>query len=305
MASYPTALCMMALVMRLLKMTDSKEFKNLCTSTVSSLWLVLTAGDAKSLKPEGYEMVWRSFHTFRINSIGKWKEFLRSINLDDSGQHIILVYQYLLQSVLNLLMKDRNELEKPQQPTVEIKPITKEEEQVLRYVAGYVPFALYTKFSKQANAVAQVYCKFLRTWKVCTTDSAKTFLEYTNEWIEAQNRGGLFHVSDGVYLLFRSIENETRTFLTKANIDKLPGIDVQTILNNKILADQKVQRYWCSLTQGKITGDNSKTLLNIIVKKWIKIRTKAFINVYLNLKKASSGTISKKAEKALRKDLTA
>jgi hypothetical protein len=39
------------------------------------------------------------------------------------------------------------------------------------------------------------------------------------------------------------------------------------------------------------------------VKKWIKIRANAFINVYLNLKKAANSNVGRKAEKALRKDL--
>ena len=156
---------------------------------------------------------------------------------------------------------------------------------------------------KQNNETAQTFCKFLKSWQACSTDTVKTFLEYTNQRIVMQNRGGLFRVSDGVYLLFRTMEIETRDCLTVGNLDKFPGVDIQTELSDKIHANKRVQTYWCSLTQQKITGDTSKKLLDMVVKKWIKIRSKAFIDVYLNLKKAKDGNVGKKAEKALRKDL--
>ena len=152
-------------------------------------------------------------------------------------------------------------------------------------------------------ASSQIYCKFLKSWKVSSSTMAKTFLDYTNEWINLQNRGGLYHVSDGVYLLIRSMEFVSRTILTKDKLHGFPHTDLNTTLSEKILSDHKVQNYWCSVTQGKVTGELSKKLLHIVVKKWIKIRTKAFINVYLNLKKYSDQSVSKKAEKALRKDL--
>ncbi|XP_038065776.1 chromatin modification-related protein YNG2-like [Patiria miniata] len=69
------------------------------------------------------------------------------------------------------------------------------------------------------NDTAITYCKFLKSWKVdCSDETARTFLQYTNDWIDKQNRGGLFRVSDGVYLLFRSMEHETCKYLTKNNL---------------------------------------------------------------------------------------
>ena len=61
--------------------------------------------------------------------------------------------------------------------------VTKEEEQISCYVAGYIPFDLHTKFKDQLNETAQTFCKFLKSWKVCCS---KTFLEYTNQWISAE-----------------------------------------------------------------------------------------------------------------------
>ncbi|XP_038062542.1 uncharacterized protein LOC119733034 [Patiria miniata] len=212
---------------------------------------------------------------------------------------------------LGLIVSDRNSHDKPER-TVNVsksEKISKEEEQVLRYVAGYIPFALYKRFKMHKNKVAEMYCKLLSSWKVPSSSNTKTFLDYTHEWIKLQNRGGLFTISDELYIFFRTIENESRTLLTKANLDQFPGVNVKSSLFDKILAQNRVHTYWCSLTEGKIQGECSKLLLDIIVKYFIKIRCKAFIKVYLDLKKSAlkqnstQKKVSKKAEKALRKEL--
>ncbi|XP_022107679.1 uncharacterized protein LOC110988470 isoform X2 [Acanthaster planci] len=304
-SNYPIAMCLMSLIVNLSTASESQEFKDFCTATVSSLWIVVTAGDKKKLKPESYELMWHCFHKFRLNSIEKWKSFLVSLNLYSDGQHTHIAYQYLLQAVVELMLKDRNEFDLPRKQIsdVDTKTISKEEEQVLRYVAGYVPYSLYKQFNRQINTSAKIFCHFLKSWQACPSDTAKTFLEYTNQWVKAQNRGGLFHVSDGVYLLFRTMEIQTRKILSIANLEIFPRCNIQSLVIDQIQAHPRVQTYWCSLTQGKISGANSDKLLNIVIKKWIKIRTKSFLNVYLSLKKASGAHVSKKSEKALRKDL--
>ena len=305
LATYTTAICMMSLVSHLSEKTETREFQDFCLSTVSGLWLVATAGDGKTLKPEGYETMWRTFHKFRLAITGDWNDLLHNLGINEEGQHIHIVCQYLLQAVLQAIIEERNQTDKPMdEPQSEStsQSLSPEEEQVLRYVSGYIPFSLSKKLKTQCNETAQTYYKFLKTWQVSCSDTAKTFLQYTQEWINKQNRGGLFKVSDGVYLLFRAMEQETNKYLTKENMINLAKEDIQTTLMNNILTNRRVQTYWCSLTQGKINGDTSTKLLNLVIKKWIKIRAKAFIKVYLDLKK-SSGTVGKKAEKALRKDL--
>ena len=80
-------------------------------------------------------------------------------------------------------------------------------------------------------------------------------------------------------------------------------MDIYSTLITKMCSHVRIQQNWCSLTKGKITGDNSTKLLTMIVRKWVKIRSNVFINVYLNFKKASDGRASRKAEKALRKEI--
>ena len=83
------------------------------------------------LKPEGAEVMRRAFHQFKLKSIGNWTEFVKTLSIGTDGQHVLITYQYLLQTVLTLLVKDRHATDKDDNVN-----ISKEEEQVLRYIAG-------------------------------------------------------------------------------------------------------------------------------------------------------------------------
>ena len=148
-----------------------------------------------------------------------------------------------------------------------------------------------------------MYCQFLSCWSVQCITSGRTFLAYTKEWIEAQNRGRLFTVSDDVYLFFRAMEVVSRGLLTTSNVHRMSELNINTTLKDKISSNYQVQTYWSSLTNSKLSGDASKVFFDIITRYYIKLRCKSFLKVYLDIRKASSKQVSKKGEKALRKDL--
>ena len=105
-----------------------------------------------------------------------------------------------------------------------------------------------------------------------------------------------------MFTFFRTLENEARPVLSKGNLEEFVGKNIKRCLKAKMMSQSRVHNYWCNLTRGKISGDVSKRLLDSVVNLYIKIRIKAFLKVYLNLKKAA-GQASKKSEKALRKEL--
>ena len=208
-----SSLGIIGLVTQLLLCTQQPEFIDYCNSTVLSLWIILTSCEGKSLKPEAYEGMWRNFHVYRVTSCAEWEKFLKSLNISSRSDHSMkLAFQYLIQSAFSKLMKERNNADLPEkESSTNLNPIEKEEEKVLRYVAGYMytPFALLKKYKRQVNKTAQMYRTFLECWSVQSISSGRTFLTYTKEWIDAQNRGRLFQVSDDVYLFFRSMESVT------------------------------------------------------------------------------------------------
>ncbi len=134
--------------------------------------------------------------------------------------------------------------------------------------------------------------------------SGRTFLTYTKEWIDAQNRGRLYQISDEVYLFFRAMELVCKEFLTISNLHNMSELNINTVLMENISSNYRVQTYWCTLTDNKISGECSKKFLEVIIRFYIKLRCNAFLKVYLDIRKANSkAAVSKKGEKALRKDL--
>ena len=79
-----------------------------------------------------------------------------------------------------------------------------DEENVICYMAGYVPFKLMKVYeTKNTQEDANVLD--------CLSDMAISgpvddFYAYTQEWTQAVNRGGLFEVKDVVYTFFRKLE---------------------------------------------------------------------------------------------------
>jgi coiled-coil and C2 domain-containing protein 1 len=225
---YPSATSVITLVASLLLATDSEDFCNYSTTLVAALWVIASAGDDKFLQPEAMDIVWKKFHEFKLSTahLDNWKSFVNSVGNSSDGSHVNIVYQHILLTIITLLIKDRHVTDLPATSLNNQETLSKEEEQVLRYVAGYVPFALCQKFSKQLNDTAAIFCKILATWRSCTTNSEKTFLESSNEWVQLQNRGGLFIVNDDVYIFFRTLENEARPFLSKGNLESCVGRNV-------------------------------------------------------------------------------
>ncbi|XP_033114336.1 uncharacterized protein LOC117114751 [Anneissia japonica] len=302
-APYPTSIQVLDLATKLLQHADSTQFTDFALDIVTDFWDIVTAGDSKKIKPEANEMVCRVFHQYTLSGGVKWKKLMESLDLDTEGQHVGTLNHFVMRTLLSLILTDRHDKDMPKPKVQEPKPLDQNEEQVVRYVAGYVPYALLKKFKRFSNSTAKTYCKFLSAWKVNGSDTTHSFLDYSKLWIAKQSRGGLFNVTDDVYLFFRTLENENRKYLTISRFNSMPNANVKDIIMNTVLENPTVHKYWCNLTRNKIVGDASKHLLDIVIRLWIKIRMHAFLKVYLDLKKANSNEISRKSEKALRKDL--
>ena len=71
-----------------------------------------------------------------------------------------------------------------------VPKLTEDEENVIRYAAGYVALKLLKKYEVSIPE----YVECLSTMAVAGDDSS--MLEYTSEWTRQVNCGGLFEVND-------------------------------------------------------------------------------------------------------------
>lgn len=233
----------------------------------------------------------------------------------------------LLLNIMTEILKLENETEK--QPTVEVN-LTTEEQQVLRYSAGYIIFSMrrkYLKLSKSnvnlTKTTANAALKFVESVieEYNPDISGENYLEFTQKWVELRNRGGLVELSNDFYLFIRRVEGFVKGILNVNLLRTYKSEDLRDILMDKIENSDGVSKKWDILTRN-FDGENLKKMLKKqIISKWIDIRARSFVKGFIELLKQVSRkqklnnednktkgtkkakTVSTKAEVALRKKL--
>ena len=113
--------------------------------------------------------------------------------------------------------------------------LTNIEENVVRYLAGYVCYKIQSQLekSKKLNLLFVI-----TDMSGCEMNETKD----TEYWTNILDCGGLWHVSDTAYSMFCAMENELRQHLT---IDKaVLGQNRITILVNKLALNTEVLFHW-------------------------------------------------------------
>ena len=140
-------------------------------------------------------------------------------------------------------------------------PLTEDEANALRYVAGYVPFSLEKKLQHRPEFK---HC----LEHMAVKGSAESYMEYTKEWIKRINRGGLFKVHDEAYSFFVTLEMKVRQHLAVLFRSDAPS--KQHVLN-EIMQDADILFSWTIAAD--IDEENlSLELLSHVVELWITIR---------------------------------
>ena len=215
-----------------------------------------TSGGTGSIQRE---RLWQSFHHVRISNdkvIGLWEKLLRSLKVTIDP----IVQQYVVQKLYeDIISKSRYCCTNPSAIAAAssvINNITPDEENVVRYAAGYVPMVLMKKHQKNASDKSASFVECLSTMAINGEES--TLLDYTTHWIAKVNRGGLFEVNDTTYLLFREIEMNLRGQLLKTLQPSISTAHVQLDkkdeLVTSVMQDDNVLYYWALLSID-IAGD--------------------------------------------------
>ena len=103
-----------------------------------------------------------------------------------------------------------------------------------------------------------------------------TLLDYTKEWVEKVNRGGLFDISDEAYRLFLSIGMAMRSKLTEhLNMQKMTedSNEGTSAIIDFILQNDDVQFHWSMLSIDIEEEEHSFELLQHIIQLWLTIRS--------------------------------
>ena len=170
-----------------------------------------------------------------------------------------------------------------------------DEENIIRYMSGYVALKLKHKYEKKESAKAEQFVECLSS--IAVQGQQSSFYEYTKEWMRLVDRGGLFQVNDNGYLFFRALELRTRQVLPQHLMH--PSQSKDSLLQ-ELKNDEDVQFLWCMVSVDISDSEDADQLLTDIIELWVTIRgfsvTGAWMDQY---KKSSQKTVKKK--KALRK----
>ena len=162
--------------------------------------------------------MWSAFYQLQVGELSSlWEALLQDIGLknNDTGKihyclpamvnNIVISCSTLSIALftehINLELFETKVLLDFTPPVIQcpLAPLTKDELNALQYIAGYVPFKLLKKLQKR-----QEFRRWLEGMVVEGTETS--FLDYTKEWIERVNRGGLFRVNDKAFVFFTHLE---------------------------------------------------------------------------------------------------
>ena len=276
---------------------------------VDMLKRCFSAKQSKIGKPGWRESVWRKFHEVRssVDLETVWKTLPQPLYYSISRDPIFK--QMVLSNLIEKIIRHEYPIIATESASCEDKAIgtvlSEDEEKVIRYIAGYIPVSLRKKLERSSHPHKEEF--ILCLWSMCEDEdetNADNFLTYTKSWIERVNRGGLFPVSNGAYLLFKQLEIEIQKVYNLANL-KTESIPLRKEAIKKLLESEDVYFYWYLLSEEleDIQEDSRLELLQMIVDLWITIRCYSFAKSVMELHKQLYSLNTSKA-KSLRKSIT-
>ena len=243
------------------------------------------------------EKMWTTFHQLRLSELPLiWTEFFPNMS-----SLVCQQVSYKLYADLAKINLSQGQGIKP--PSTEIPELTLDEENIIRYAAGYVPFKLLKKYEKSKEvdfALSVIEC--LLTMSVNGDES--DLMEYTRKWCLEIDRGGLFEINDITYALFKEIEMNVRCHLFTAFRRKSgdKSEDDRTAIIKAVASNDDVAFYWTMVSIDISNESYAIRLLEEIIGLWVTIRGFSIAGCWLEkYKQKNKASVSK--SKALRKEL--
>ena len=170
---------------------------------------------------------------------------------------------------------------------------TFEEENAIRYAAGYVFRALRKKILKSAYPQSQkeqlsdIVEDLLQNDDQDQDDSAEH--DISCKWMAIVDRGGLIHISDNLFRVFIAIELEIRRHFRVENAQEMMASYEGKVVAS-ILTNEDVLFHWCMVCCD-VPEELSNELLKRIVELWSTIRGFSFAKSYVEMYKQATKKI--------------
>ena len=234
------------------------------------------------------ERMWGSYHRLRSAEtfVRDWQKFLSfSVKMKAFPSFISLwctVFKELIKMHYPVSCGEGNESELPS------RPLTCEEQNALRYVAGYVIRKLRERIDSSSNPRMDEMVLLLME---CAGDEMESD-GGTEMWLNMIDRGGLGHVKDQTYSLFVIMEEEIRRYFSRNKDGHHKQVKVD--ITKSVLQNEDLLFEWC-LISFEADNDIATDVLRHIVELYTTIRGFAFVKSCIEMyKQAHQKTLQKK-----------
>ena len=243
----------------------------------------------------GRDKLWESYYYIRTTETftNRWTVFLCKAN-SPCGTPVL--YQHLTDLLFKGLLRYSYSVanDTSKQPS----PLTNNEANALRYVAGYVCRHLRKKIEASAHPLKEEMVLCLMSMVKDKSDTSRGVCE---EWTDLVDRGGLWHVRENTHSFFLSLEEEIRLLL--------PSLLTKEKRKERIVEDlvrsEDVQFYWLIVGAefDEEDRDVHSELLKRIVELFVTIRGFSYASAWLEKYKQENKKGTQKS-KSLRKRIS-
>ena len=163
---------------------------------------------------------------------------------------------------------------------------------------------LHDRFIKQDGSKAAQFVECIDSMHV--VGPASSFLDYTREWIDKVNRGGLFYVSNNAYNLFVAMEIAMQVSLTKHikssyQLSAEESRSKKKLIVESVLNNDDVLFHWYIVALDIKNEEEGLELLKHMTELWLTIRGYSICKTWMDLYKRQAQV--ENAKKSLRKEL--
>ena len=185
------------------------------------------------------------------------------------------------------ISSDHNEVD-----DIDTHNITQHEGNALRYAAGYVCRQIRKKIERGKHALKEelILCLMSLTKGGEFAEANGT----DEEWLNAIDRGGLWHVRENTYSLFCALETQVQTQLKSISRVRVTSSRKSAMIKEVVQSDD-VQFYWIICRADFEVDDEQvcNTLLFMITELYITVRGFAYASIWIERYKQETKKPSK------------
>ncbi|XP_006823873.1 uncharacterized protein LOC102805596, partial [Saccoglossus kowalevskii] len=235
---------------------------------VKVIWKVLSAGDKMTLYSTQNEEIWHTFYNEWIDTTTtkilstQFYAILEDTQINDF--HIFLLTRIFLFELIKIVRTIENNAEGELNAHEHDVSLSNEEKQALRYFAGYIPFKIMKKLNRAKGGMTQL-SDIIDDMRETDNDHSGGCMAATKTWLHKQDRGGLFNITDRVFLFFEEVEKVCKKHLTN-KILNISTRDVHSKIQDDLFANRKVNILWSCVARKAASEEASSVLATMVIK---------------------------------------